>query len=500
MGVRRAVTSAALCVCAICLLASSCSDDSTGPESPQGIVLVEVYPTGSHFHWELFRDDESLGEFSGSRTRYSMADGEYRLEWKPEEGWATPTENPQSGFIRDGSALRFAGVYHSPSSPAVVRINVEPDFLNAGWSLDMPGGVRAEGTGDQTLLGVPAGHYRIEFDDEPGWSVSTQNPIEADLEELEDETFQAIYEQAPGGSFIRVQVEPPALPAPWSLLCANGATMLGQGSLLLTGMTPGDYTIQWLPIDGWQQPEDNVVTLHLGDGSWIAFDGEFQYSGATGDVEIEIQPVGCPAPWHLDGPYGLTWDGVGAELLPALPTGLYSAEFAEVGGYLGPAESQDLFVLSAGHTVTTSAEFEVDVLWPNGRIGLYGDSEATQRVVSIPPFELTQLYLVYTFPLTEDSESRILFRVSPTIYPGDNGVSSWDWLGAYHFLWNGWHELLRDFAPDAGRHCLLARLDLVSTDPEWPPADTLIRVQAYVSELLPPNSVPTDTLWVNSSP
>ncbi len=94
-----------------------------------------------------------------------------------------------------------------------------------------------------------------------------QNPTNNYL--LQDVELQG---DAPLGD-IQIRVSPTGLDAPWTLTGPDGVDT-GHGSVLLNGMTPGDYTIAWGGVSGFLTPPEETGTLL--EGQLLMFTGAYQ--------------------------------------------------------------------------------------------------------------------------------------------------------------------------------------------------------------------------------
>ncbi|MFH2051247.1 MAG: S8 family serine peptidase [bacterium] len=60
---------------------------------------------------------------------------------------------------------------------------------------------------------------------------------------------------------VTIDADPDSLNAPWELVLPGGSTESGSGDQTLTGMAPGSYTLNWLPVEGWTAPGSETLTL-----------------------------------------------------------------------------------------------------------------------------------------------------------------------------------------------------------------------------------------------
>ena len=171
-----------------------------------------------------------------------------------------------------------ATVANLGSATAVGPFDVWIGVLNAGFefarvTIDRlaPGEVRG-GTVHFTLpiakfaTAYPPGTYTLYCTHNFGDSNPVNNYMLADVELTDTQT-----------GAIQITVTPSGLNAPWTLTGAGGGTQSGSGSTLLTGLVPGDYTITWGDVAGYDTPTAETATLAT--GATLTFTGAYTSSG-----------------------------------------------------------------------------------------------------------------------------------------------------------------------------------------------------------------------------
>ncbi len=161
-------------------------------------------------------------------------------------------------------------------------------------------------------------------------------------------------EVGPGTNFsntVVIHTDPDDLNVAWSLAAPGGATIASQGDATLENMAAGEYTISWLPRDGWITPRPNPVTLSLGSVKQIDFSGF--YFPEPGSVFINVIPGNLQAEWTLLGgevnsstgefepTEGMEWNGAGDTTLQALEPGIYEIIWQPVDGWYNPDQEGD---------------------------------------------------------------------------------------------------------------------------------------------------------------
>lgn len=174
----------------------------------------------------------------------------------------------------------------TPKKTTVV-VDATPDALDATWQLTGPGSYIHDGLGDERLTGLTSGNYTITWDDFPGWN--SPNPISVTMNAAggDSATFSGTYWQQLGT--VMVDAEPNIIYAGWQLTGPNAYSHNGQGDETLPGMIPGDYSITWGSILGWDSPVPVNETLTVTDAATTTFAGT--YVLASGLVALDITNV-----------------------------------------------------------------------------------------------------------------------------------------------------------------------------------------------------------------
>ncbi len=156
-------------------------------------------------------------------------------------------------------------------SKGTVNVFPLPASQDFPWQLTGPDGYTHDGVGSETLEEMPAGTYEVTWTGISGWIVPGVNPLSKTVTGGANTTFSATYRQAGGEAQpgeIQINPTPEDLDAPWTLTGPEGFTESGNGAAILEGeeIVPGDYTIVWADIDGWETPPSQVQTLVEGEG------------------------------------------------------------------------------------------------------------------------------------------------------------------------------------------------------------------------------------------
>jgi len=149
-----------------------------------------------------------------------------------------------------------------------------------------------------------------------------------------------------GNGQILINTQPNTIAFPWHLIGAGGTDIAAGGDTLLTDMTPGDYTIQWLAQAGWRAPAETLQSRRLGTGAVLTFAATYRSTSGqvtAGQVIIDVRPDTLAAGWTLTGPGGFTSSGIGDATYEDMTAGTYTVVWDDVDGFDTPlADSKDL--------------------------------------------------------------------------------------------------------------------------------------------------------------
>ncbi len=140
-----------------------CAINSPGNHMTGNIVVL-VTPNLPELEWRLagLNLDTTQG---GSAAVPDVALGHYSLDWQKAHGWKRPDPTAESDCLTRFGALVFEGTYQPAG---YVRVDPDPDALDAGWHLTGPG-VDLTGNGDVLLDEMLVGEYTLAWDPVAGW-------------------------------------------------------------------------------------------------------------------------------------------------------------------------------------------------------------------------------------------------------------------------------------------------------------------------------------------
>ena len=152
----------------------------------------------------------------------------------------------------------------------VVTVDSNPDSVNAPWTLTGPNSFSASNNGDAVVGYLDPGNYIITWGDVTGWikPVSeTKNLVAGN-----SITFTGTYQ--PSSGTITIDPSPDSLTAPWIMTGPESFSVSFNGDAVVGYLTPGDYTVTWGDVAGWDKPYP--VTQNLAAGDSILINGMYQ--------------------------------------------------------------------------------------------------------------------------------------------------------------------------------------------------------------------------------
>ena len=190
--------------------------------------------------------------------------------------------------------------------------------------------------------GVDPGEYKVTFGDVPGYITPT---FQTGVLELGGTlAFNASYVLMPGIIKVRTNLES----AKFKITGAGEYTGGGE-SWIQSDAQPGQYTITYENLDGYETPSSETKTL--GPGGSIAFIGGYKIT--HGIIKVSTNVEGSS--FEISGPDNYNGTGKEWEYTQAL-IGEYTITYSDVSGYTTPLSETK--VLNGGCTITFSATYE----------------------------------------------------------------------------------------------------------------------------------------------
>lgn len=324
------------------------------------------------------------GEFTWTATTCDGPNGPYRIR----------VTDLASEVIGETSST-----FQIISSLGTITVDPNPDQLVAPWALIGPNDFSTTGNGDVELPNLAPGVYTAIWREVDGWN--TPEPTAQTLSVGGTATLSGAYIPQPGEIWVRPY--PSELDAPWTVSGPNDYSTTLEGIWSLYELEPGEYTVTWGNIPGWQTPDPESQVLP--GGGLITLAGTYVLPPES--VAINPRPNEIDAPWSIVGPNDFGMTGSGDLVLGDMEMGSYTVTWEEVAGWETPGTSTETLV-EGGAVVLTGAYYE-----PFGRI-----------VIDSNPDELNAPWTLYHPNGSTDGGS------------GDLAISVWE-EGEYGVVWDG---------------------------------------------------------------
>jgi hypothetical protein len=198
---------------------------------------------------------------------------------------------------------------------------------------------QASGT---TVSGLaPANNWSIQFSNIPNYTAPAT--IAFTLAPGEAASFTRAYTPMPAS--LRVSFLQPG--AQWRAYPAAGAPSgtWNNSSILLTGLTPGDYVVEYSAVANYNAPPTEVVALSPNQTL------EFVRTYTANPAELSVVLNPASAQWRLDGG---AWTASGATISGVAP-GQHSVEYSYESGY--QPQSGEGVTLTAGQSLTLTRTY-----------------------------------------------------------------------------------------------------------------------------------------------
>ncbi|MCK9995473.1 MAG: hypothetical protein KAH56_04240 [Candidatus Krumholzibacteria bacterium] len=247
-----------------------CSDSTEPKLSTTGSASIICNPAGIDPSWNLSGPGSYNCDATGDTTLKSLTPGDFSITWDDVSGYVTPAQETLS--LTAGHTVEFTGTYNEALGTIVIEN--DPDELYVRWNLTGPNGYNLDYWEETTIPDRPIGDYTITWGEQDDWI--TPSPETLALTAGGTIVFEAFY--TPGPNTILVTSEPDGICDGWNMVgpgsFSSGST--GGFALLSHFVVPGEYTITWNTVDGWNTPATEVLTL-VADGT-INFHGVYTVS------------------------------------------------------------------------------------------------------------------------------------------------------------------------------------------------------------------------------
>ncbi|MCK4538765.1 MAG: hypothetical protein KAV42_08215 [Candidatus Krumholzibacteria bacterium] len=232
-----------------------CSDSTEPKASTTGSAMITCNPAGIDPSWNLSGPGSYNYDATGDITLDRLAEGDYTITWGDVSGYVTPASETLS--LTAGNTVEFTATY--TEAIGTIVIENDPDELYVRWNLTGPDGFNMDLWEETTIPNRPIGDYTITWGEQSDWI--TPSPETQALAAGDTIVFEAIY--VPGPNTILVTSEPDGVCDGWNMHGPNSfsAGSTGGFALLSHYVVPGEYSITWNSVDGWNTPAPETLTL-----------------------------------------------------------------------------------------------------------------------------------------------------------------------------------------------------------------------------------------------
>jgi len=244
-----------------------------------GSLTVWIRPSSARKEGK-WRIKEHGGEWKDHGHReIGIPVGSYTIEYKSIDGW----ESPEDYIVEiNDQAGRVIGLLTGPSyktSFGILRVVIEPqEAVEAGakWRRTGTSYWRDSGTYEQK---IPVGTFEVEFlqgwdeGSVEGWAAPTN--IEVEIQEGEITEITAAYDKrisalrmnvldAPAGG-LKVIIEPAEAAGSGAKWRRAGTTVWFDSGAEETGLTAGNYEVEFRDVSGWHKPLNRTAEVKSGN-------------------------------------------------------------------------------------------------------------------------------------------------------------------------------------------------------------------------------------------
>jgi sugar lactone lactonase YvrE len=280
--------------------------------------------------------------------------GSYQISCKPISGWISPPVTNIT-LVR-GQLTVITNRYIKTSTLTVIIQNDAPIPTYAQWTID--GGINWRSSGDiVTGLTPGAPGYDIVFKDisanVPGYL--PPSAIHVELLEGEARTVPASYVQIRGSLMISFEPSNVVAEARWMV---SGNTNWHQSGTVVSNLTYGIHTVQYLPVEGYQKPPDENINIQSSE--LLMLKRTYTPLPQPTSIRVTILPdsaVTAGAQWRT-----ATSDWLNSGDSIQVPAGQHTLYFKPVNGWIAPSPT----------TVTVTQDSQLRLTVTYYRVDLIG--------------------------------------------------------------------------------------------------------------------------------
>ncbi|MBN2096497.1 hypothetical protein JW752_03825 [Candidatus Peregrinibacteria bacterium] len=307
--------------------------------------------------------------YAGNQIFMGMPQGSYTVEFLPLAGYAN-TPGTETVTLFDGDDEEVVGIYtNDPPTGGTLAVNVTPNngtYNLYDGNLNLIAG--SPYAGDQLFGNMPQGSYTVEFLPLAGYNLPNPATVTEAVVPNQTTTINGVYTVQGAGGTLIVDVTPNT--GSYNVYDGNLALMAGSpftGDTQFDDLPQGSYTVEFLPLAGYDLPNPATVTETVNLGQTVTVEGIYTVQGAGGTLIVDVTPE--------QGSYNI-YDG-NLNLMPGSPftgdsqhddlvQGSYTVEFLPLGGYELPNPATATVTINPGQTETVTGVYTLATI--TGRV------------------------------------------------------------------------------------------------------------------------------------
>lgn len=140
-------------------------------EVETGSIAIDAEPDEINAPWTITGPSGFSFSGQGDLVLAQREPGQYTVTFGDVPNYETA--GAVQGTLVAGSRLDLGGsyIYQAPPSLGTILVDVNPDGLNAPWTVSGPNGFFRSGNGDESLAEIELGTYTINFTPVSGWEL-----------------------------------------------------------------------------------------------------------------------------------------------------------------------------------------------------------------------------------------------------------------------------------------------------------------------------------------
>ncbi len=302
--------------------------------SRTGSLRVTISPLTAINAGAKWRVDGGLWRNSGA-TASGLHVGNHTVSYNSITGWDSPADDPLA--VGEASTTTVSGTYIPLTG--LLKVTISPqEAIDAGakWRVD-GGSWQSSGA---IASGLVVGNHIVSYYSVYGWA----SPGDESVAVTAGATSTALgtYTQQTGS--LKVTIYPQEAIDAGAKWRVDAGAWRSSGATA-SGLSPGNHTVSFDSIYGWNSPGDKTVSVS--DGITAAASGT--YTRQTGSLKVTISPqeaVTAGAKWRVDGG---AWRNSGA-IASGLSVASHAVSFSSVTGWNSPDDQS----VSVGNGTTAA--------------------------------------------------------------------------------------------------------------------------------------------------